>query len=70
MCFRNMKLIRLIKTYLNEIHTTVRNGQHSSDDIPNGPNARHNLGYLVLKFRLECNVRRSKKIGNVGTGLR
>jgi hypothetical protein len=51
----SMKLVRLIKMYLNEIYSKDHIGEHLSGMLPihNGLNQRNSLLSLVFNFALE-----------------
>jgi hypothetical protein len=58
-----MKLVRLIKTYLNETYSKVHTGKHLSDAFPiqNGWKQRDALSPLISNFTLEWNVQENKE---------
>jgi hypothetical protein len=55
-----MKLVRLIKIWLNEMYSKVRIGKHLSDSFPiqNGLKQCDALSALLFKINLECAIRK------------
>jgi hypothetical protein len=60
-----MKLVRLIKIYLNETYSKVRIGKHLSDSFPiqNGIKQEDALSPLLFNFSLEYAISRGKSGG-------
>jgi hypothetical protein len=58
-----MKLVRLIKTCLNEIYSKVCIGKYLSDTFPtqNGLKQRDALSSLLFNFALEYAIRKAQK---------
>jgi len=56
----HMKLVRLIKMYLNETYSRVQLGKYLSDMCPikNGLKQGAALSPLIFNFALECAIRR------------
>jgi hypothetical protein len=56
----SMKLIRLIKMYLNEIYSTTHVGKYLSDNFPiqNGIEQRDALSPSLFNFALEYSIRK------------
>jgi hypothetical protein len=65
-----MKLVRLIKMYLNEMYSTVQVSKHLSDVFPtkNGLNFGGALLSLLFNFALVCAIRRFQ-VNQVGLKL-
>jgi hypothetical protein len=55
-----MKLVRLIKMYLNETYSTLHVGKHLSDMFPvkNGLKRGKDLSPLIFNFAVEYAIRR------------
>jgi hypothetical protein len=58
--FIPMNLVRLLKTYLNEMYSRVRVGKHLSDTFPirNGLKQGDALSSMLFNFALEYAIRR------------
>jgi hypothetical protein len=63
-----MKVDRLIKMCLNETYNTVCIGKNLSDAFPNKHSLKGDgLSALFFNFAPEYVIRRSKKLGRIGT---